>query len=119
MHKFSKSLPVTCIVSDAKTRETMIHAIHGKHLYVTSYDYMRRDIELYDSIEFEYVILDESQYIKNQKTKNAISVKQMTFPNKRKYAWIQAFLVVGGSGNACSRRMILNIYNRFIMDFIS
>ena len=67
VHKFSKSLPVTCIVSDAKTRETMIHAIHGKHLYVTSYDYMRRDVELYDSIEFEYVILDESQYIKNQK----------------------------------------------------
>ncbi|MFR1685682.1 MAG: SNF2-related protein [Massilimicrobiota timonensis] len=77
VHKFSKSLPVTCIVSDAKTRETMIHAIHGKHLYVTSYDYMRRDVELYDSIEFEYVILDESQYIKNQKTKNAISVKQL------------------------------------------
>ena len=60
VHKFSKSLPVTCIVSDAKTRETMIHAICGKHLYVTSYDYMRRDVELYDSIEFEYVILDES-----------------------------------------------------------
>ena len=77
VHKFSKSLPVTCIVSDAKTRKTMIHAIHGKHLYVTSYDYMRRDVELYDSIEFEYVILDESQYIKNQKTKNAISVKQL------------------------------------------
>ncbi len=77
VHKFSKSLPVTCIVSDAKTRETMIHDIRGKHLYVTSYDYMRRDVELYDSIEFEYVILDESQYIKNQKTKNAISVKQL------------------------------------------
>ena len=44
---------------------------------MTSYDYMRRDVELYDSIEFEYVILDESQYIKNQKTKNAISVKQL------------------------------------------
>ena len=27
VHKFSKSLPVTCIVSDAKTRETMIHDI--------------------------------------------------------------------------------------------
>ena len=77
VHKFSKSLPVTCIVSDANTRKTMIHAICGKHLYVTSYDYTRRDIELYDSIEFEYVILDESQYIKNQKTKNAISVKQL------------------------------------------
>lgn len=77
VHKFSQTLPVTCIVSDAKTREMMIHNIHDKHLYVTSYDYMRRDIELYDAIEFEYVILDESQYIKNQKTKNATSVKQL------------------------------------------
>ena len=77
VHKFSQTLPVTCIVSDAKTREMMIHAICGKHLYVTSYDYIRRDIELYDAIEFEYVILDESQYIKNQKTKNATSVKQL------------------------------------------
>lgn len=77
VHKFSQTLPVTCIVSDANTRKTMIHAICGKHLYVTSYDYIRRDIELYDAIEFEYVILDESQYIKNQKTKNATSVKQL------------------------------------------
>lgn len=77
VHKFSQTLSVTCIVSDANTRKTMIHAICGKHLYVTSYDYIRRDIELYDAIEFEYVILDESQYIKNQKTKNATSVKQL------------------------------------------
>ena len=30
-----------------------------------------------------------------------VSKMILTFPNKRKYAWIQAFLVVGGSGNAC------------------
>lgn len=77
VHKFSQTLPVTCIVSDAKTRASLIQTMGDKHLYVTSYDYMRRDVELYDSIEFEYVILDESQYIKNQKTKNATSVKQL------------------------------------------
>ena len=38
---------------------------------------MRRDFELYQGIEFEYVILDEAQYIKNQKTKNAQSVKTL------------------------------------------
>lgn len=77
VHKFSQTLPVTCIVSDAKTRASLIQTMGDKRLYVTSYDYMRRDVELYDSIEFEYVILDESQYIKNQKTKNATSVKQL------------------------------------------
>lgn len=36
-------------------------------LVVTSYDYIRHDIELYQAIQFEYAIIDEAQYIKNQK----------------------------------------------------
>ena len=43
---------------------------------------MRRDFELYKGIEFEYVILDEAQYIKNQKTKNAQSVKTLKTRHK-------------------------------------
>lgn len=43
---------------------------------------MRRDYQLYDKILFEYVILDEAQYIKNQKTKNAISVKTLKAKHK-------------------------------------
>ena len=43
---------------------------------------MRRDFELYQEIEFEYVILDEAQYIKNQKTKNAQSVKTLKTRHK-------------------------------------
>ena len=76
VHKFSKVLKITCITGMQNVRKEIIEHI-DQGIYVTSYDYMRRDVELYDSIEFEYVILDESQYIKNQKTKNAISVKQL------------------------------------------
>ena len=36
---------------------------------------MRRDFELYQGIEFEYVILDEAQYIKNHSTQAAKAVK--------------------------------------------
>jgi SNF2 family DNA or RNA helicase len=32
---------------------------------------------LYKDIQFDYVILDEAQYIKNQKTKSAQSVKEL------------------------------------------
>ena len=39
-------------------------------------------LNLYQGIEFEYVILDEAQYIKNQKTKNAQSVKTLKTRHK-------------------------------------
>ncbi len=81
VHKFSKKLPVTCITGNMQARSELIKEIK-QGLYVTSYDYMRRDFELYQGIEFEYVILDEAQYIKNQKTKNAQSVKTLKARHK-------------------------------------
>ena len=81
MHKFSKQLSVTCITGNGALRKELIKEIK-QGLYVTSYDYMRRDFELYQDIEFEYVILDEAQYIKNQKTKNAQSVKTLKTRHK-------------------------------------
>ena len=81
VHKFSNKLPVTCITGNIQTRSELIKEIK-QGLYVTSYDYMRRDFELYQEIEFEYVILDEAQYIKNQKTKNAQSVKTLKTRHK-------------------------------------
>ena len=81
VHKFSKKLPVTCITGNIQIRSELIKEIK-QGLYVTSYDYMRRDFELYQGIEFEYVILDEAQYIKNQKTKNAQSVKTLKARHK-------------------------------------
>ena len=53
--------------------------IHKEHVdvYITSYDYLRNDIEEYKDIMFDTVILDEAQNIKNQKTKNAECVKQL------------------------------------------
>lgn len=81
VYKFSKKLPVTCITGNIQIRSELIKKIK-QGLYVTSYDYMRRDFELYQGIEFEYVILDEAQYIKNQKTKNAQSVKTLKARHK-------------------------------------
>lgn len=81
VHKFSQTLKITCITGMPEIRKDIIeHITTG--LYVTSYDYMRRDYELYQNIEFEYVILDEAQYIKNQKTQNARSVKTLNASHK-------------------------------------
>jgi SNF2 family DNA or RNA helicase len=44
---------------------------------VTSYALMRRDIDLYEPMEFLSVVLDEAQHIKNQSTQNAQAAKRL------------------------------------------
>lgn len=44
-------------------------------LVVTSYALIRRDADLYRELEFDTVVLDEAQHIKNRQTQNAQAVK--------------------------------------------
>ncbi len=44
-------------------------------VYITSYDLLKRDIALYEGLHFHLCVLDEAQYIKNQKAAAAKSVK--------------------------------------------
>lgn len=47
----------------------------GHDLIVTSYALIRRDAEKYRELEFDTVVLDEAQHIKNRQTQNAQAVK--------------------------------------------
>ncbi|MBR5004700.1 MAG: DEAD/DEAH box helicase, partial [Erysipelotrichaceae bacterium] len=77
IEKFAPHLNVVCIYGSAAARSYLMTQIHESDIAVTSYDYLRRDIESLEKIQFDTVILDEAQYIKNQKTKNALSVKRL------------------------------------------
>lgn len=77
IHKFSKSLRCACVCGSRAQRKAMILAAKDVDILITSYDYIRRDIDLYENLTFFYIILDEAQYIKNQKTKNATTVKML------------------------------------------
>jgi len=69
------------------TPELKILALHGpdRHarfseiatsdIVVTSYALIRRDAEKYRGLEFDTVVLDEAQHIKNRQTQNAQAVK--------------------------------------------
>ena len=48
-----------------------------KTVLITSYDLLKRDVELYESLYFYYHIVDEAQYIKNFATKNAKAVNAL------------------------------------------
>ena len=80
--KFSKTLKVKCITGNKEERQRIIKNISDYNLYITSYDYIRRDIDMYENITFNYVVLDEAQNIKNANTINAKSVKQLNANHK-------------------------------------
>lgn len=77
LHKFNSCLNHVCIHGSASTRKELLNEGLEKDLIITSYDYLRRDIHQYENINFEHIILDEAQYIKNHKTKNATVCKQL------------------------------------------
>lgn len=71
------TLSCLCIHGSSNTRELLIQDCLDYDIVITSYDFMRRDSNLYENKEFYYIILDEAQYIKNQTTRNAHSVKEL------------------------------------------
>lgn len=75
--KFSRNVNSVIISGSSEERKALIHRQRDYDVMITSYDYLKRDVEEYDSITFTYQILDEAQYIKNHATKNALSVKQI------------------------------------------
>ncbi len=82
LDKFTKHLTYCMISGPSKKRKQQIAHAQNYHVLITSYDYMKRDIEEYTSLTFSYCILDEAQYIKNPVTKNAKAVKQLQAKHK-------------------------------------
>jgi len=56
-------------------RHKLFDEIPRSDLVITSYALIRRDWERYAALEFDTVILDEAQHIKNRATQNAQAVK--------------------------------------------
>ena len=75
--KFAPSLKTLVIHGNAKEREKQLKQIPKYHVVVTSYDLLKRDKEIYEELayEFQYIIADEAQYIKNNNTQNAKAIK--------------------------------------------
>lgn len=67
------------ISGTAEERKVIINSIKNneKTVYITSYDSLRNDLELYNDCSFRFCILDEAQFIKNHNTLKAQSVKQI------------------------------------------
>ena len=84
--KFAKDIKCMVISGSAFERENCIKNIPKYDLIITSYDLLKRDIDKYEEYQynFQYIIADEAQYIKNSNTQNAKAIK--TIKAKTKYA---------------------------------
>ena len=60
-------------------RKKRIAKLEEQDVIVTSYDLLKRDIELYQekNYEFKYIVADEAQYIKNNNTQNSKAIKEI------------------------------------------
>jgi len=71
--KFTPNLRV--LMLHGPDRHRLFDQIRQSDIVVTSYALIRRDAEKYRELEFDTVVLDEAQHIKNRQTQNAQAVK--------------------------------------------
>ena len=76
VERFTPQLSVCVMAGIAHERKELIkNQTSNVDVWITSYDLLKRDIELYQDIVFANEIIDEAQYIKNQTTHAAKSVR--------------------------------------------
>lgn len=80
IQKFAPSLK--CLKLSGTDRKEHFKEIEKYDVVITSYALLRRDIEKLKKHEFRYVILDESQNIKNAESITAQSVKRLNCKHK-------------------------------------
>lgn len=80
IQKFTPEL--SCLKLSGVDRKNLFDKIPEYDIVITSYALIRRDIEDLKDIKFRYVILDESQNIKNAMSQTAQSVKMLNADHK-------------------------------------
>jgi len=77
--KFANDISTLVISGNLSARRFLIKSILDYDVIITSYDLLKRDIDLYTELnyEFRYIIADEAQYMKNSNTQNARAIKQI------------------------------------------
>ena len=79
IQKFAPSLSVMLMNGGVNERRNKIKELQNYDVIITSYDILKRDIDIYKAkdYEFKYVIADEAQYIKNNNTQNFKAIKEI------------------------------------------
>ena len=76
IERFTPKLTIKCHMG--QNRDKTAESFNGRDILLTSYQTLHRDEQLFCSFDWYYAILDESQQIKNPKSKKAQTAKKLT-----------------------------------------
>lgn len=75
--KFGKEIKYALVLGNKDQRLQILKESQNYELLITSYELLKRDIELYKEKKFRFEIIDEAQNIKNHTTDAAKAVKKI------------------------------------------
>ena len=73
--RFAPQIKTTLVTGLAAERQRIVRHTKEGEVLITSYDLLKRDVELYRDMVFAIQVIDEAQYIKNPGTQAAKGVK--------------------------------------------
>ena len=77
IRRFAPDLTAAVINGTAGQRSRILRDLSAADVFITSYDLLRKDILLYEDLKFDIAVLDEAQYIKNQKAAASKAAKAL------------------------------------------
>lgn len=75
--KFAPSLNTVVVAGTKQTRSELLTENPEADVFITSYPLIQRDSDIYESVLFQTIILDEAQAIKNETTKTTKAVRAL------------------------------------------
>ncbi|MGX2945213.1 SNF2 helicase associated domain-containing protein [Enterococcus alishanensis] len=78
--KFAPTLSVVVVSGNRTEREQQL--AETVDIVVTSYASLRQDLDLHQAQNYQYLILDEAQMVKNASTKTSLALRQLKIPHR-------------------------------------
>lgn len=79
---FAPFLKTTVVCGAPENRKLLVKQAEEFDIIITSYPLIRRDVELYESMNLHSMFIDEAQFIKNPGSQNARAVKRIRASHK-------------------------------------
>lgn len=75
--RFAPDLKYLVVNGPREERQKALEKLKDLDVIITTYNLIKRDLELYEKIDFDYFFIDEAQNIKNASSQNAEAVKSI------------------------------------------
>jgi len=82
IRRFAPKLKYKIVNGKKDERKNILSKFENNTVYISSYDSLKRDISFYEESEFKFEFIDEAQYIKNNGSAAAKTVKSIVAKHK-------------------------------------